>query len=159
MIGACGHYLDTDNPDLCSTCAAQVRNVETPYWQVAGLDDPHERDMFHDWRSRVPHSPTCPRCTAAPIFVEHVATGKDGEEFCCGPCGAIITVSGYRENGSYDPSTIKDTGKTAPRIPTYEDDGPLDREDEPQTEYPASPISYAEWERRFRDNLRKLREQ
>ena len=41
-IGACGHPLDSDNPDMCSGCAAKVVNIETPYWRIAGLDDPNE---------------------------------------------------------------------------------------------------------------------
>ena len=117
----CTQICDQEG-DLCSSCDSQVVNIETPYWKIAGLDDPNEpyydepdwygkQDMYPDWRSRVPISPPCPRCGREEV--EHMgASAKKGEEFICQPCGAII----YRLGG-----VITDTGETAPRIPTYGD--------------------------------------
>jgi hypothetical protein len=41
MIGACGHVLEREG-DLCSVCESKVVNIETPYWKIAGMDDPTE---------------------------------------------------------------------------------------------------------------------
>ena len=133
MIGACGHILDTSDPDLCRDCAAKVVNIETPYWMIAGLDDPNEpeydgpdyegkHDMIKDWRSLIPPAPSCPRCGAAPIWLTHTGgAGLKGEEFICQPCGAIIYVKGYVDNKITTTTSVVDSGETAPIVPTYGD--------------------------------------
>ena len=160
MIGACGHYLDGANEDLCTACAAKVVNVETPMHVVLGYDAPDyngDHDMT-EWRHLVPGSPMCPRCGKPPLYVEHMGGGQKGEEFICGPCGAIIIVTKYGANGSYNPADVIDTGKTAMPIPTWRDE---DYERDEPDESPAIPtaptISYEEWRKRFEQNIERLR--
>jgi hypothetical protein len=121
LCAMCGKVCDQEG-DLCTACDSLCFNVETPYWKIAGLDDPNEpyydekdydgkQDMFPDWRSRIPVLPVCPRCNST--NTEHMGSSEqEGDEFICQPCGAIL----YQKGG-----VLTDTGRTAPLRPIYGD--------------------------------------